>query len=312
MDLSLIICTWNNSKRLEITLDSIARCKIPVGLNWELVLVNNNCTDNTDEVVKKFSGKLPLLYVYEPRQGLSRAKNAGLRASSGKLILFTDDDVKPCRGWIDTYWNAYQSNPDGYYWGGPIVSEFEVPPKDMELIDFAPFSVKGQSFGSTSRVLDFGQYFVSANWACPSVVLKRFGGFNAQLGLNPAIGKVRVGEETELQQRLCEAGYRPYYLSNAIIQHFVPRDKSSLKHIASRVRAYGLYCGEKDFDKLNVGRRVFGVPLWIYKEILRNFYYFICCLLVYKVDYKSYLKIHKLLGYMKAINQCRANQKNLI
>ncbi len=68
MDISILICTWNNSKRLRIALDFISHCTIPKGLDWEVVLVNNNCTDDTDKVVEDFSSKLPLKYVNEPIQ----------------------------------------------------------------------------------------------------------------------------------------------------------------------------------------------------------------------------------------------------
>ena len=82
MNVSVIICTWNNCRRLAITLDAISQCVIPPNLQWELVLVNNNCTDETQRVAREFANKLPLVYVEEPQQGLSRAKNKGLRVAS--------------------------------------------------------------------------------------------------------------------------------------------------------------------------------------------------------------------------------------
>jgi glycosyltransferase involved in cell wall biosynthesis len=82
MDLSIVLCTWNNARRLAVTLDAISRCRVPPTLRWELVLVANNCTDATVDVARGFGGRLPLHHLVEPRQGLSHARVARVAASS--------------------------------------------------------------------------------------------------------------------------------------------------------------------------------------------------------------------------------------
>ena len=125
MDVSVIVCTWNNPKRLATTLAAIRQCRIPQDMRWELVLTNNGSTDDTRAVAQDFAGGLPLVYLEEPRPGLSLAKNAALRTATGRLLVFTDDDVTPCGDWLATYWTAYRDRPSGYYFGGPIGSEYE-------------------------------------------------------------------------------------------------------------------------------------------------------------------------------------------
>ena len=163
MDLSVVLCTWNNCGRLAITLDAICRCVIPANLKWEIVLVNNNCTDETQRVAHAFAPKLPLRYVEEPRQGLSRAKNAGLKTASGQLIVFTDDDVKPHPEWLVTYWEAYQARPSGCYFGGPITCEYEDRRPDSELLRVASLPVAGVDWGPEARLLGEDQHFLGAN-----------------------------------------------------------------------------------------------------------------------------------------------------
>jgi glucosyl-dolichyl phosphate glucuronosyltransferase len=141
VDVSVVLCTWNNCGPLAVTLDALCRCIIPANLKWELVLVNNNRTDETQRVAHAFAEKLPLRYVDEPRQGLSRAKNAGLKAASGRLVVFTDDDVRFCPEWLVTYWSAFQERPFGLYFGGPIACEYEDTRLDGELLRVAPLSV---------------------------------------------------------------------------------------------------------------------------------------------------------------------------
>jgi len=193
MDLSVVICTWNNCNRLAITLNSLSHCVIPQALKWELVLVNNNCTDETDQVAQQFTDKLPLVYIHEPQQGLSRARNAGLKAASGDLILFTDDDVKPSPNWIKIYWSAYQERPRGFYFGGPIESEFEGFAPESQLLGWAPPSVRGLNWGDRPRRLSSKEYFISANWACPQQELNAVGGFDIHKGLNASLRNIHIG-----------------------------------------------------------------------------------------------------------------------
>jgi len=245
INLSIIICTWNNCRRLEITLNAIMQCRIPAGVRWELVIVNNNCTDDTDSVIHFFQKKLPLLYVHEPIQGLSRARNAGIFSASGDLVVFTDDDVKPCIGWIEAYWSAYKRFPEGNFWGGPVESEFETREAgiDGDLLSLAPASVKGIEWGNQPRRLASGETFIAANWACPRKVLVSTKGFNTALGLDPSSGKVRTGEESDIMNRLKQAGLTAFYLPSAKILHFVPKKKMTLQHIAERYGATGYAYG---------------------------------------------------------------------
>ena len=250
MDLSLIICTWNNSERLRITLDAISSCRIPEKLTWELVVVNNNCTDNTDEIITEFRHQLPIYYVRETIQGLSQARNTGLKTAAGKLIIFTDDDVKPGVGWISTYWHAYLKKPAGFFFGGPVQSEFEGNKPDNELLAYAPPSVKGLDFGAKERKLKTGEKFVSANWACPVDGLITVGGFDTRFGLDPTFGQARIGEETDLMKRLQKAGLSPWYLPDALIVHFVGWQKSTFAHIAGRNQALGFFMGQQAAQRI--------------------------------------------------------------
>jgi len=267
VDISIIICTWNNSKRLALTLSAIRRCAIPNGLRWELVLVNNNCSDDTDAIVNKFIDDLPLVYVCEPRQGLSRARNRGIEAASGRLVMFTDDDVTPSLDWISSYWVAYKSKPSGYYFGGPIDCEYELLEVDVELLKVAPASVRGLNWGTCPKRLNSNEFFISANWACPKEILEKIGAFDVNKGLNPSSGRIKTGEDTDAMDRLKKINMIPWYIPEARITHFVPADKCTLKHIVSRTKA-----GAREFAKEIKQNKdwptIFRIPRWVYKEII--------------------------------------------
>ncbi len=100
VQVSIIICTCNRAALMRRTLDSMRSLAIPRGVTWEIVVVNNNSTDDTAAVLASFAERLPLTCVFEPVPGLSRSRNRGVAASSGDLLLFTDDDVLVEPGWV--------------------------------------------------------------------------------------------------------------------------------------------------------------------------------------------------------------------
>src|SRR5271157_2306584 len=100
VNVSLIICTYNRCGSLLRTLESIAASE-PPSVEWEVLVVDNNSADQTRAAVEEFASRHPgrFRYVFEPNQGLSNARNAGILAARGAVIAFTDDDVI-----VDTSW----------------------------------------------------------------------------------------------------------------------------------------------------------------------------------------------------------------
>lgn len=92
---SVIVCTRNRCPALAHLLESLTRLAIPHDLSWELVVVDNGCTDGTALLLDSFASRLPVRRVFEGRKGLSRARNAGLAAAYGAILAFTDDDCIP-------------------------------------------------------------------------------------------------------------------------------------------------------------------------------------------------------------------------
>jgi glucosyl-dolichyl phosphate glucuronosyltransferase len=297
-DLSVLICTWNNCRRLAITLEALTACQIPDGVRWELVLVSNNCTDETDRVADEFKRRLPLVYLSEPRPGVSKARNAALKVARGKLLLFTDDDVRPDTNWIAEHWRAYQAHPTGYYFGGPVESEFEGAAPDAELAALAPPSVVGLDLGNTEGVNCGAMKFIGGNWSCPREIVIQLGGCDEEMGQDPSTGRVRVGEETDQMRRLEEAGWRPWYLPQAKLAHFVPRSKCTIEHIAARAEAAGFY--EAPMEIGHGGRCIYGVPGWAIKEAGRRWCRWAAARATGQKAYLDYVRWRSMIGMIRA------------
>lgn len=263
MEVSVIIPTFNNSAMLTTTLTAFELVTFPQGA--ELIVVDNNSTDATAKTIKSFSQRLPIRYAFEQKQGISAAKNRGISVAKGKLLVFTDDDVRPSTEWIVTYLAAHQESSEKLFWGGAIESEFEGPEPDASLLQLSPPSVRGLDLGARPRLLDDNEWFVGANLAVSSSAIEAVGGFDTSLGLDPSAGAIFVGEETDLQRRLKAAGYRAMYLPSACLRHVVPGNKCTLDHIASRAEACGRYM--KASTPVESGLKTLrGVPLWRYRK----------------------------------------------
>lgn len=100
MDISLIICTRNRSRKLARHLEFVRR--ITFERCWEIVIVDNGSTDETANVVREFSrtASAPVSFAVEPRPGKSNALNTALGIAEGEIIVFTDDDCYPAQDFL--------------------------------------------------------------------------------------------------------------------------------------------------------------------------------------------------------------------
>jgi GT2 family glycosyltransferase len=258
VDVSVVISTRNNARLLDRTLRGFRGLRLRPGTTWEMVLVNNGSTDQTGSIVRKWEVELPIRNINEPREGLSRGRNAGIAAARGALLVLTDDDVVVPPEWLTTYLDAYRAMGGRFYFGGPITADFEGPPPDPEWLPYAPPSVKGLDWGAHARPLEPGEFFIGPNWACEAECVRKVGGFDPQLGLG-ARGGPQGGEEIDLMNRLAKAGLRGWYLPEARLKHWVPAAKTTPTHIGARWQELATVTAWTQPSRFP-GRAIAGVP----------------------------------------------------
>ncbi|MGB0049836.1 MAG: glycosyltransferase family A protein, partial [Terriglobales bacterium] len=102
MKITVILCSYNRCQLLAEALESVAASTLPESVEWEVLVVDNNSTDRTREVVEDFRHRYPgrFRYVFEPRPGKSFALNTGVREAHGDVLAFTDDDVTVEATWM--------------------------------------------------------------------------------------------------------------------------------------------------------------------------------------------------------------------
>src|SRR5262249_13221390 len=159
MFVTVAICTFNRAESLRRTLESIAAMRMPSEVTWELVIVNNNSTDHTDEVINQYLNRLPLRREFEPRPGKSNAGNRVIDTAKGEYILWTDDDVIVEPGWLCAYVKAFRRWPEAAVFGGRIIPRYEPPVAgwvaEAEALLRGPYAVR--DFGNDTHTLSVAE-----------------------------------------------------------------------------------------------------------------------------------------------------------
>jgi len=210
-------------------LNSLRNVVIPDNLSCEFIIVDNNSNDDTrlvfEEIEKNFESKIR--YVFEGKQGLSHARNRGIKEANGEIIVFTDDDVIVDKDWILNIDKSFKEHDDAVCIGGKVLPVWEIPKPDWLNHDL---------YGCLA-LLDFGDSVVSihapdlftANLAVKSEMFKKHGDFDTNLGRMPK--KLYCGEETEFLLRLLDAGENILYDPSLIVHHCVPADRISKQYM---------------------------------------------------------------------------------
>ena len=182
--ISLIICTYNREKYIGPLLESIAKNDYPT-TEYEIVLVDNNCTDNTREVCEQFAIANPevtLRYVVEHEQGLSAARNKGIKEAKGDIIIYVDDDALVDSDYIRIYAEHFAAHPDTMAAGGPIEPLYET----QEPAWMSPYTkallTAWMNYGNQVREYPKGRYPGGGNAAYRKEVFDKVGLFNTELG----------------------------------------------------------------------------------------------------------------------------------
>src|SRR5581483_927586 len=101
-EVSVVLSTYNRAHVLPRALDSLAQQSFPPEC-YEVLIVDNNSNDGTRQIGESFCARFShFRYVFEPKQGLSHARNTGIRVARASLIAFTDDDVRASSDWVST------------------------------------------------------------------------------------------------------------------------------------------------------------------------------------------------------------------
>jgi GT2 family glycosyltransferase len=239
--ISVCICTYNRCESLGRTLKSLGSQLSAHSGAIELLIVDNNCTDDTAQLVDAFRMSLPVHRVVEKQQGLAYARNRAVSEFRGDVLLFTDDDVWCASGWLAAYQEAIRSFPDADYFGGRILPDWgEGKPRwirDEPLPLLDGVLVWFDHGAETRPVLAAEEPPWGASFAIRRRLFEKIGPFRVDLGAGGlALGR---GEETEFLMRAQDAGARGVYVGEAVCFHTCDPKRLTV----GALYHYGIACG---------------------------------------------------------------------
>ena len=238
--ISILICTHNSSKLIEKTLSYLLKQKVHSSIPWEIVLVDNACTDGTAQIAKSFwKSDVPFKIISEPKPGVAYARVTGMNACQYAYIAFIDDDNWVEENWVETAFHAMQSHPDVSAIGGPSEAVFESRAPEW----FARYSQNyavGEQYHKAGEITELNKLL----WGAGLVLRKDAWDYLYEHGYEP-IHEARKGknlysgEESEILILFKLMGSALFYNPELKIKHFMTTRRLDWKYYLRLKKSFG-------------------------------------------------------------------------
>ena len=239
LDISVLITTYNRAEILRKTLESMTGLERD-GLSVAFVVVDNNSSDHTKEVIESFTDRLRIRYLFESRPGKNCALNKALgEVPLGKLVAFTDDDVEPEKDWLKAIITVTNRWPDYSVFGGKIYAIWpngKLPKwaqsSSIQMLGFAIHDYEDSECPYKS-----GQYPFGGNFWIRCEVFEAGHAYDESVGPRPQ-NRI-MGSETSFLKNLYEDGYESIYSPDAVVGHRIQPGDISISNMYKRACRYG-------------------------------------------------------------------------
>lgn len=228
-----IVCTYNRAELLPDCIDALARQDDD---DFEVLVIDNNSTDETPELLRRMIGTRPRwTTVREPVPGLCVARNRGMEASTTEVVAFIDDDARPWPGWSRAMREAF-TDPEVIAAGGPIILDWDEP-RPTWMPRHADTYLTTLDLPVSQDTLRWPEYPFGANMGFRRSVLVEIGGFDPTLSRR---GKSLVsGDDSAVFRRLMAGPGRVAYVPSGGVYHRVQRQRCTLRFLLRRSFAQG-------------------------------------------------------------------------
>ena len=271
MELSVIISTYNRCQNLRSCIAHLDRQQQVDSLDWEIVVVDNNSTDDTKVTVQNLRPecRFSLRYLFEPEQGLSFARNRGIDDTTSRYLLFIDDDILVDKDWLTAVHATFHTYDCDAVGGRILVDSPESMPAwiQPDMYGFLGHRDFGDQVFKMNGVDEFP---FGGNMALHRRAIERVGKFHTGMG-RKGDGARREelfkGEETDYFHRLAQAGGSMYYNPDATVHHRIL--PYQLKKSFFRTIHFNAGYQKAAFDKNFYARTLAGVPLFLFGQFTR-------------------------------------------
>ena len=227
LDASILIPTYNRAPSLERTLRSLEQLDYPRE-RYEIIVIDNNSTDSTSDVVDRFSrGPASVRRIEEKRLSFTAARHAGATEARSPVLAYIDDDVIVDERWLAATVDVFRSDARIGMVAGRIEPSFEEEPPPWAVAAQAKFNGWSLWRPSATRTATIGA--CGPSLAVRADVLAEVGGFPPDTigveaeGRESTVEKIYVGPgDWGLNVAVLNAGYRIVYDPDVLVHHVIP------------------------------------------------------------------------------------------
>jgi glycosyltransferase involved in cell wall biosynthesis len=230
---SVIICCYNGASRLQNTIRHLAEQKLPLSIKWEIIVINNASTDDTEAVAKaeleKYTfNNATLNIINEPIAGLSNARQRGINYARYEYLIFCDDDNWLDENYVHNVFKSFEEYPDAAILGGVGIPEFEDSASKPVWFDrlYHGYAVGPQAEQKSTLNTVYGAGMAIKR----SVLLKATEHY--PLFLTDRTGKgLSSGGDSEICLRVKLMGYQILYNPILTFKHFIPGNRLTWSYL---------------------------------------------------------------------------------
>ena len=240
---TVVIPTYNVSKRLPLVLDKLYSQINIEELSWEVIVVDNNSQDETEKVIREYQKnwyqEITLRYFTEEKQGAGFARKKAVQVANYPLIGFLDDDNIPAQNWVAAAYEFAEKYPKAGAYASQIHGDFtgELPPNFNRIKPFFAITERGEKpllYKPKSKVIPPSAGLVVRRKAWLESVPKHC----ILSGRKP--GSMLTGEDTETISYIQQAGWEIWYNPAMEVIHKIPKHRLEKDYLISFFRGIGL------------------------------------------------------------------------
>jgi glycosyltransferase involved in cell wall biosynthesis len=282
MSASILICTYNRAQMLRETLAAVQALQRPPECDVEIVVVDNNSSDDTARVIAEATQQpgIPIVSAREPEQGKSFALNRGLKIVRGDVVALTDDDVWPDPDWLVHIVADFRARDVTFVFGKVLPRWARQPPPEiltpradciwgpLAIVDYGDLPADYQPDTPGQRLP------IGANLSFTRSALCAIGGWRTDLG--KVNGTLISGADHEIFMRLRRHGlYSGYYEPAVMVRHYVPAERLTRSYF----RRWFFWHGKTNalmlddmYPELEMAKvpRVAGIPRFLCRQTLEQ------------------------------------------
>ncbi|MDF5709007.1 MAG: hormogonium polysaccharide biosynthesis glycosyltransferase HpsE [Nostoc sp. S4] len=243
LDFTVAIPTYNGESRLPELLERLKNQLQTENLSWEIIVVDNNSTDNTAKLIQTYQVNwqcaYPLKYCFEAKQGAAYARKKAVAEAKGKLIGFLDDDNYPIQNWVAAAYSFAQKYPKAGAYGSQIHPDWEVePPKNFQRIaPFLAITERGNLpllYEPKNRLLPPSAGLVICKQAWLESVPDK------SILTGRVKGNMLTSEDLEMLSYIQKAGWEIWYNPEMEIYHKIPSSRLQKDYLVPFFKGIGL------------------------------------------------------------------------